>query len=267
MKKIVYAVVAVAVFLNVSCSSDDNNKSNGTEITTDYLPLSNNNYWVYNTNTNGADGALDSSARDSIYVANDTVIGSFTYKKFKSRDTASGFFSGSLSGNAVRQSGSKLLVTGSTNIAISETVPFSIAINDFAFFDANATTGQQIGSASGTIQQNIQGFPLTFTYTLKTTAGENLNTYAVNGTNYTDVKTVITTLRLKISFNLLNTVILPEQNVVTSTQYFAEGIGAIKTSTDINYNLADISIPGITLPIPQSGTAHQDEILDVYQVQ
>lgn len=266
MKKIVYAVVAVVAFLNVSCSSDDNNNSNSTEMTTDYLPLSNNNYWVYNTNTNGADGALDSSGRDSIYVANDTVIGSFTYKKIKSRDTATGFFSGSLSGNAVRLSGSKLLVTGSTSIAISEAVPFSIAINDFAFFDANATTGQQIGTTSGTMQQTIQGIALTLTYTLTTTAGTDYASYTVNGTSYSNVKTVVTKLKLKIVPTALPVELLPEQDVITSTQYFAEGIGAVKTSTDISYTLSSLAA-GISLPIPQSATAHQDEILATYHAQ
>lgn len=259
-------MAAMVAFFNVSCSSDDNSNSNNTEATSDYLPLTNGNYWVYDTNTNGADGAVDSSGRDSIYVANDTIIGSFTYKKLKSRAAATGFFSGSLSGNAVRQSGSKLLVTGNTAVAISEAVPFNIAINDFAFFDANATTGQQIGTTSGSFQQTIQGIALTFSYTLTTTAGTDYASYTVGTTTYSSVKTVVTTLKLKIVPAAFPIELLPEQNVVTSTQYFAEGIGAVKTSTDISYNLADISIPGITLPIPQTGTAHQDEILDVYSV-
>jgi hypothetical protein len=265
MKKIAYTFFMLAAVIATSCSGDDNNNSGNTvETTADYMPLTNSNYWVYNTNTTGA---ANTSGRDSLYVAKDTVIGTVTYKKIKSRAAATGFFSGSLSGNAIRQDGSKLLVTGNTSVSLSEQIPFNIAITEFAFFDANATSGQQIGSTSGSFQQTIQGFPLTFTYTLKTTAGDNISSETVNNIAYTGVKTVITTLQLKISLDLLSLVILPEQNVVTSTQYFADGVGAIKTSTDIRYTLADITIPGITLPIPQSGSAQQDEILVAYNVQ
>lgn len=267
MKKIAYSFLMLAAVFAASCSSDDNNSAPAEEPTADYMPLTNGNYWVYNTNTTGAEGAADSSGRDSIYVANDTVIGTVTYKKIKSRNAPTGFFSGSLSGNAIRQDGSKLLVTGSTSVAVSADIPFSIAITDFPFFDANATAGQQIGSTSGSFQQTVQGLPLTFTYTLKTTAGEDLSNIAINTTNYTDIKTVITTLRLKISMDLLSLTILPEQDVVTSTQYFANGVGAVKTSTYITYTLADLSALGFTLPIPQSGTAQQDEVLDTHLVQ
>lgn len=265
MKKIAYTIAALAAAIAFSCSSDDDNGNNGNS-TAVYLPMDNGNYWVYNTSTEGAEGAADASGRDSLYVANDTVIGANTYKKFKTLAASTGFYSGSLSGNGVRLSGGKLLVTGSTSIAVSEDIPFSIAITDFAFFDANATSGQQIGSTSGSFQQTIQGLPLTFTYTLKTTAGDDAESLIVNGSNYTNIKTVLTTLTLKIALDTFSLTMLPQQDVLVSTQYFAEGVGMIKTSTDITYNLADFSSLGITLPIPQSGSAHQDEVLDTYSV-
>jgi len=258
-------IALTAIGLTVSCSGDDDNNGGGGDTTAVYLPLSSGNYWVYDTNNEGADGAADSSGRDSLYVANDTVIGTTTYTKFKTQAAPTGFYSGSLSGNAVKVSGSKLLVTGSTSLAVSEEIPFSIDITDFAFFDANASTGDQIGSTSGSFQQTIEEIPLTFTYTLKTNAGADAASLTVNGTNYANIKTVITTLTLKIT-HVLGIVLLQEQDVVVSTQYFAEGVGVIKTSTDITYNLQDFSQLGLTLPIPQSGSAHQDEELDAYNV-
>lgn len=264
MKKIAYTLAALAAVMAFSCGSDDNNNNgNNTAV---YLPLDNGNYWVYDTNTQGVDGTVDTSGRDSLYVANDTVIGAYTYKKFKTPAAATGFYTGSLSGNGIRLSGSKLLVTGSTSIAVSEDLPLNISIQDFAIFDADATAGTQIGSTSGSFQQTIQGLPLTFTYTLKTTAGNNAASLTVNGETYTNIKTVLTTLTLEINIATLGLPILEEQDVVASNQYFAEGVGVVKTSTDITYNLANFSSLGITLPIPQSGSAHQDELLDIYNV-
>ena len=265
MKKIVSLLALIAIGFTVSCSNDDDNNTTA-PAENEYLPLDTGNYWLYDTNNEGADGAADSSGRDSLYVANDTVIGTETYKKFKTLAAATGFYSGSLSGNAVKLSGSKLLVTGSTFLAISEDIPFTIAITDFAFFDANATSGDQIGSTSGSFEQTIQDIPLKFTYTLKTKAADDLATLAVNGTNFTDIKTVITTLNLKIEHAVFGIVLLQPQDVVVSTQYFAKGVGAVKTSTHITYQLADFSSLGIILPIPQSGSAHQDEVLDTYNV-
>ncbi|MFP9099067.1 hypothetical protein ACLI09_08435 [Flavobacterium sp. RHBU_24] len=266
MKKFMGLIALTAIGLTVSCSGDDNNSSGG-DTTAVYLPLSQGNYWVYDTNNQGADGAADSSGRDSLYVANDTVIGTATYTKFKTQAAPTGFYSGSLSGNAVRASGNKLLVTGSTSLALSEDIPFSITINDFAFFDADASTGDQIGSTSGSFQQTIEEIPLAFTYTLKTTAANDVATLTVNGENYTNLKTVVTTLRLKIAHAVFGIVLLQEQDVVVSNQYFAEGVGVVKTSTDIEYTLADFSSLGVTLPIPQSGSAHQDEELDTYNIE
>jgi hypothetical protein len=265
MKKIVPLLALFAIGFTVSCSgSDDNESNNNGEPYSDYLPLTTGNYWVYDTNNQGADGAADSSGRDSLYVANDTIIGTDTYKKFKTLAAPTGFYSGSLSGNGVRISGSKLLVTGSTSLALSEDIPLSIAITNFAFFDANAASGEQIGSTSGSFEQTIEGLPLTFTYTLKAKAGDDMAALAVNGTNYTSIKTVITTLTLKIAHSTFGIVLLPEQDVVVSTQYFSQNVGVVKTATDITYNLADFSSLGITLPITQSGSAHQDELLDSY---
>lgn len=263
MKKFVCLLAVIATGFTMSCSGDDDSNTTNEGNASVYLPLTP-TIWAYDTNVEGADGTADSPGRDSLYVANDTVIGANTYTKFKTKAAATGFYSGSLSGNSVRQSGSKLLVTGSTSLAISQDIPFSIAINDFAFFDANASSGDQIGSTSGSFEQTIEGLPLTFTYTLKTKAADDVAALTVNGENYSNVKTVVTTLTLKIAHSSFGIVLLPEQDVVVSTQYFAENVGVVKTSTDITYNLQDFSQLGFTLPIPQSGSAHQDELLFSY---
>ncbi|SFQ40823.1 hypothetical protein SAMN05444144_10467 [Flavobacterium akiainvivens] len=264
--------MAAASVLAVSCSSDDSNDTPPIDNTV-YLPLSQGNYWVYDVTSTQEAG--QATGRDSLYVANDTVVGSTTYKKLKTQSMANGFFSGALSGNAIRQNGTKLQLTGSTAFAFSEYFPVELSITDFTFFDSAASAGTQLGTTSGTIEQPTEeGYNLSIEYELKATTGETLNSHTVQGGDtYSNVKTVNITLTLTITalFDAggftIPFEVLPEQDVVTSTQYYVENIGAVHVSTLIEYNLVDLSGLNVNLPIPQSGTIQQEEVLDTYNVE
>ncbi|MFY7730715.1 MAG: hypothetical protein ACOVRN_14430 [Flavobacterium sp.] len=264
MKKIVYAFALLTGCFMASCSGDDNNNP-GTGNAANYLPETNGNYWVYNTTLDGT-----SSGRDSLYVKGDTTITSIAYKKFKTKDVATGFFCGALSNNGVRTSGSRLLVTGSASLAFSADLPLNVSITDFPFLDAAATAGTQVGTTSGTISQDSgSGYTIVANYTLKSIADQSLTTFtAPNNATYSNVKTMKMVLNLKITANvdLGNGTIIPisimtAQDVLTSTQYYAENIGNIYTNTVINYQLADFSSLGADLPIPQTGSYTQTEVL------
>jgi len=263
MKKIVYAFALLAGCFMASCSGDDNNNPD-TGNASNYLPEANGNYWVYNTTLDGT-----SSGRDSLYVKGDTTITSIAYKKFKTKDVATGFFSGALSNNGVRTSGSKLLVTGSASLAFSADLPLNVSITDFPFLDAAAAAGTQVGTTSGTISQDSgTGYTIVANYTLKSIADQSLNTFtAPNNATYSNVKVMKMVLNLKITANVdFNGTILPisimtAQDVLTSTQYYAENIGNVNTNTVINYQLSDFSSLGADLPIPQTGSYTQTEVL------
>lgn len=267
--KILTVLVLFSVLL--SCSSDDGSDTteNGTETTT-YFPLETGNFWTYDvTGTNV-------SERDSLYIANDTVINTKTYKKVKTLSLPFGFFSNSLRNNGVRKEGSSLLLTGSAGFNLGAVFPIDLSLNDFIIFKETAGANVQLSSISGAINQDFEGYPLVLDYTMKSVALETLPTYtAPDGTTYTDVKSVKTTLNLKISTTVtipnipfpLTITIMNPQNVVSSIQYYAKNIGMIHTNTTISYELQDLSQYNVTLPIPQSGSEVQDEVLDTYQVE
>ena len=62
-----------------SCSSDDSVGSS--ETSTNYLPLTNENYWTYNIE-NDSEGMITNS-RDSLYVNGDILFSGVTLKKWK----------------------------------------------------------------------------------------------------------------------------------------------------------------------------------------
>lgn len=261
-----YLFLFLSVFI-LSCSGDDDNGEGPGISTTDYFPLNSGNYWVYDVDGSAAQG------RDSLYVSNDTVISGNDYKKFKSRDLAVGFFSGSLSNNSVRKSGSKILVSGTSSLAFAPEFPLDVEISDFVLLDENATEGQQLASVQNVIEQVFEGYDVEIDFELVSTAGQNYETYTVNGQEYQNVKAVVTTLELSITaffefqgFTVPATILEP-QNVLTSTQYYAADIGVINVETTLQYNLTDLSQFGVELPIEQSGSETQQEILVNYSIE
>lgn len=266
MKKI-YILLALG-FIGISCSSDDDSSNNNnSDATANYFPMEQGKYWVYNT-----PGSIE-NGRDSLYVSNDTVISGNTYTKFRTGNLPYGFYTGTLNNNGVRKSGSKLLVSGSSALSISEEFPLGITINDFVMFDAAASNNTVLDNVEGVLQQNIEGFDIDFDYGLTSRNVESLDSYTVNNQLYTNVKVVETTLALKISSDtgiqgFPPIVIMPLQNILVSRQYYAENIGVIHVVTDIEYELAaDFSGLDIELPIPQSGAEHQEEILIQYNAE
>ncbi len=254
-------LLALAFGFLASCSTSD--ESNPVA-ETNFTPINVGNYWVYNVT-----GSDNLTGRDSLYVSNDTVINTNTYKKFKTLALPVGFYSNSLRGNSVREMDGKLLLTGGAGVNVGDALPIELELTDFVVFDKNATANQQLASVSGTIQQDLQGFPVTINYTLKSIAEADLPTFtAPDGTDYTNVKPVKTILNLTVSssFGGFPINILPNQDVLTSMQYYVDGIGMVFANTNITYQLADLSLLGIALPFPSSGTQNQQEVLDNYFV-
>lgn len=259
MKKFVYALAALATLLSVSCSSDDDSSNGSGE--TNYLPLTDGNYWIYDVTGSAQNG------RDSVYIAHDTLIGTNTYKKIKTATTPYGFFSSVVNNNGVRKDGDAYKVSGSTAVSFSEDFPFSIAVNDLVVFKESATTGQTLGTVTGTIEQEYEGLPLEFDYTLTTTADETLPSYSINGHSYTNVKKVKATVNLSINYSLggIPIAILAAQDVVTSYQYYAQGIGVVNVETVFTYTINDAF--ATTLGIEPTTTETQVETLDTYNME
>lgn len=257
MKKIALLLLASAAFMT-SCS-DDSNSDNNTVTDADYFPLSTGNYWTYDVT-----GAV--SGRDSLYIAGDTVINSKIYKKFKTPAVPFGSVSSSLANNGLRKENGKLLVSGSTGFELVEGIPFNVTLTDFVVFKENAADNEELASISGTLQQQFGEYPLTFTYTLKTTAVTTLPTYTVDGTVYTNVKSVKTILNLKIGavFSGVTIPVMTSQDVVTSTQYYAKDKGIVHATTTIGYQIDQTIALG--LGIPQTYSQSQQESVDIYHL-
>jgi len=259
------------LFLGLSlmaCTDDDGGTTNDNDISTaDFLPLTNGNYWVYDVN-----GTLPNGT-DSLYVAGDVQLNGNTYKQFMLDEAPYGFFSNAMDDNGVRKSGDRILLTGSAEVPFAADFPISINVSDFTILKENASSGNVLDTETGSIPYQYQEYTFDFNYTLTSTSQGNLATYtAPNGQVYNNVKVVELKLNLSVSTDVaaggtsFEVTIMPAQDVLVSTRYFAEDIGVVHTATDVQYELNDFASVGVTLPIPQSVNEHQDEVLVNYQV-
>lgn len=271
MKKTLLIVLVTLVIY--SCSSDVTTSDIQTETFT--IPFNTSgNYWTYDVHTDNT----VTVERDSLYVGNDTIINTNTYKKMKVKDNfAVGFFSNSLRNNGVRVSGNKLLLSGDLTLNTGQNSPINLdlVLVDFIAFDADAPQNENPSTRTGTIQEVIGGYPLTITYTLKSVGGQSLSSYtSLNGDVYSNVKTSKIVLTASISTTQviagfpITLEILPQQNVLISEQFVAKNIGVVHTNTKTTYTLNPALPQEIVdqLAIPTTNTIIQNEYLDTYLI-
>lgn len=262
MKKLPY--FALFAFISLVSCSDDEGSSDGP--TSSFLPLTATSAWVYDVNLDG-----QTVGRDSLYVNGETTISGKTYQKLNTKEMPTGFYTNALNNNNVRKEGDKLVITGATGLGLDEFFPVSIAVTDFVMFKENSGNNSELDAISGVIEQDLQGFPLKIDYNLKSVFKESLASFTVpGGESYTNVKVMKLVANLKITTDYLVPVIntsvtiavLNPQDVIVSTQYYAEGVGMIYSKTDVNFTLNDFSQFNIELPIPQEGSSTVEEFLD-----
>ena len=115
---------------------------------------------------------------------------------------------------------------------------------------------------------------MNFSYTFKSVSDETLATYVSNGHTYTDVKKTKLILNLTVTYSTTisgvpyTAIVLPAQDVITSTQYYSKNIGVIYNNTAIQYalNPSAVSLLNIPSTIPTSGAMTQEEFLAEYHL-
>lgn len=262
---------AILVLAISSCSSDkDSETPTDNSGVTSYFPIKTNNFWTYKTeNTSVSPVAI---GRDSIYVGNDSIINSITYKRMKTKNLPTGFFCGTLRNNGLRVDGKLIKVSGDVSVNIGASLPVAFSVSDFVMFKENATALEEFGTVSGTITNEtaLPGYPLTVNYVLSANEDGSLATFTSNGVSYTDVKKVKVTLNVKVtaqsgqfSVNVLSS---ENQDVLISHQYYAKNYGLIKSETNISYTLNPLIGALATVSFPLSGNQTINDYLLTKQI-
>ena len=135
-------------------------------------------------------------------------------------------------------------------------------------FKANASENEVLATKTGVINETVNGYPITINYTLKSKAGESLTQFtSPNNDEYNNVKVVKIILNATISTTLngITVPIITNQDILTSLQYAADGIGVVHTNTIITYTISQFVAN--ELGVPATSTQEQNEFLTNYFVQ
>jgi hypothetical protein len=262
MKKRILLVNTLILTFFISCSKDYDD----TALNNINVPLTTGDYWVYDVETDG--GPL---TEDHLFISGDVVIGANTYKKMETLDNlAIGFYSSSLRNNGVRQVQNSLLLTGDLSLNAGQTLPINLNLSlvDFTIFKGNARSNETLSTKTGTINETINGYPLTIDYQLRSIAGDNFASFtSPNNDVYTDVKAVKIVLTATVSTTISGfpITVLSNQDILTSYQYVANNIGVVHTNTTITYTIPQLIAD--QLNVPATSTQIQNEYLTNYFVQ
>ena len=253
--------------LTVSCSSSSEDEpvtpeeDNSTPTT--FINLSAGKYWDYEVKNVTASGTTINS--DHLYVNGSMTANAINYTKMNTTNAPWGSFSGSLNNNGLRIDGTRLKLTGLVSYAVpSFPQAFEFNVTDFVLFKQNAASGTELSNVPGSFSQTVNNYPLTFTYSLRSVADGSLASFtSPHGETYQDVKKTKVILRLKITVldpTFGPVTLLNENDVITSTQHYANGIGMVYNNTSVAYQLNFDPIPsGIQIPISLNQT--QEEFL------
>lgn len=251
------------------CSSDDNSEGNPpTQEQGIFFPQQQGNYWVYDVNSTQGEG------RDSLYISGIHTNNEQTYYTFSTQSNPPfGFYSSMMVSGESRTSDSKVYISGSISMADifgGEFTDYTIDFQDFLFFDTGASQGQTLDSNSGEFEiPYSEEMTFSVQYTLSAKVGQNYSDYTTpSGDIYEDVNSVVIAVSAKITANInfFGTIIpyplLNTQDVISSTQYYANNIGMMFATTDFQYNLNEID--GFAMPIPKTYFSNTTEELDHY---
>ena len=261
MKKINFALLTLLI---ISCTSSDDSETLVPE-SYDYFPLSVGSYWTYNNQDSEQE-----NTRDSLFISGTEIIENSSYYEFNALEPVAGFMTNLLSQSSLLANDHELLLNGGLGTPPIEGFPeISIPLINLAVYNLDENNGTLLSEISGEIQEVIEEIPIKISYEITTVQGEIFEDGYGNYTSSSVLSSIINiNLSIVAAFEVLGTVleipILQPQDVIKTTNYFADGIGMIYSDTTVEYQLEDLSILGITLPIPLEDSSSSSQNLDTY---
>ncbi|MFT6096947.1 MAG: hypothetical protein ACJAXY_001001 [Nonlabens sp.] len=255
IKKLAFAICLISI---VSCDPSDDDGNNVTNNNFSYLPLNTNNSWDYDVKI-GADSSVEGLTVSS--------VSGNEYTLTANPNPPSGIMTGILSSGTLRATAGKLIGNGTVDFGIQGLDNLTLEITDGILYDQNANPDTELYTTSGTSTQIIQAYDLDISYEITTVQLASVAQMNVNGTNYTDVIHSQLIINAAIGTVILVPIpLLSAQDVIVIDNYWAKDVGLIKSDTQLDYTLEDLSFLGAVLPVPQSASILTEQDLTAYSI-
>lgn len=160
-----------------------------------------------------------------------------------------------------------MIGNGTVDFGIQGLDNLTLEITDGIMYDQNANPDTELYTTSGTSTQIIQAYDLDISYEITTVQLASVAQMNVNGTNYTDVIHSQLIINAAIGTVILVPIpLLSAQDVIVIDNYWAKDVGLIKSDTQLDYTLEDLSFLGAVLPVPQSASILTEQDLTAYSI-
>ena len=271
-KKNKYRSSFETIIINDEQEGEDENIINFELESLDYFPLTVGSFWNYDNQVT----EQQESTRDSLYVSGRETIDNINYYQLNALEPVAGFMINLLSQSSLNTNEYALLLNGEFGTPPVEGFPeISIPLVDLIIYDLDENNGSLLSEFSGEIQEVIEEIPVKIGYTITTVQGEIFEDGFGDYTNSNVLSSKINiNLSIVAEYEILGTIldlpILQSQDVIRTTNYFADGIGMIYSDTQVEYELEDLSILetlGITLPFPSEDSSNSSQNLDTYNLE
>jgi len=247
------------IALLTSCGDDEEGTSTNNA---SYFNSSVGTSWQYSVE---GDGLGQPVASDETLVVENESGTTFTMSSMPA--TPAGFMSNVLTSGDLEDLPGTLLFTGTVGVDVPDLADFSLDFNDLPLYDASAADGQNLFTGvEETLQQTVEGIPLILTYFGRVEQIETMDNITVNGTSYNNITHSRLAVVLNVAADLTITQIdlLREQDVIIVDNYWAEDVGLVQSNVLVTYDLEDINLPNVTIPIPDTASYQTDQLLEVY---
>lgn len=244
-------LLSIIPFILSSCSSDDDGIGSEDEVK-NYYPLVVENNWDF-------ENTLSSPGQDNI-VSNEKLSvsgvlnnnGAEVYELETDNPEGSGPVTLALTQGTLMKNASNLIYSGTFALGLEQIPDLELDFENVMIYDFSASSGTEIFSTSGSLEQSYENIPLKINYTITSEMGDSFVNFNVNDETYEDV--INSKLVINLEVKTIPTselpfpfTILQSQDAVIINNYFANNIGLIQSETETIIAFETLPIPGFSL--------------------
>lgn len=214
---------------------------------TTYFPSNSENEWNYDVVNVDNTTDTTTNSTDRLFIESET--GASFVLGVNDDGIANGTKNGLLVNGTMAQTKKTLSTTGELSLPFGG-VDISIPYSNAVLYNIDAPDNTALSSFTGTIEETIQDFPLKVVYVLTTKQITNHASIELNGEMYENVTQSNLTLNLQITTSIvvfgmpLELPIVKQSDVLISNNYYAAGIGLVRSESNVDFVIEDI--PGGT---------------------
>ena len=284
MKKAIYLFICFVFIISCDDEAYDSNIDNSNDITSDFSPSGDNDYWIYDVESSSTDvPEMNFTATDSIYLSS-VDENSFTLNA-NNDGVANGSMNILLTNGTISKTPTTLVFDG--NIDVPQNLldlgfTQDLSIENMTLLNLEASNNEEMFVQESNFSEIIDimgtGVPVEISSRISTKKINFYTNETINDTNYNDVFEAEFALNISVNgtfsvAGFTQTIpILETQDVMKVTYFYANNIGLIRAETSQGISLSSqltslLELLSIPLEFPANVSIEGIEELSDYSIE